>query len=168
MFNYNIYETVSSSKILYITDIIQEAIKSGRKIRFQYADIDENKNRFLRHDGAYYMVSPYHTYQNDGRYYMLGFYDKRQDINTFRLEFMEIPELMDEAAVPKPEDFDFTEFLKSTFKMYSGELERVTLEADYSLMRKVVDKFGTDFEVQLLKDDGGWFVTVHRVSFGHR
>lgn len=140
-------ERMASSKILYVTDAIQEAIREGKKIKFQYADIDENKKRFLRHDGAYYVVSPYHTYQNDGRYYMLGFYDKRQAINTFRLELMEIPELLEEDMVPQPEDFDFTEYLRSTFKMYSGETKTVTLEADNAMMRKVIDKFGSDFEV---------------------
>lgn len=143
----------NNSKILYVTDIVQEAIRTGKKIKFQYADIDENKKRFLRHNGAFYTVSPYHTYQNDGRYYMLGFYDKRQAINTFRIEFMEIPELLDEAAVPEPEDFDFTEYLKSTFKMYSGETKTVTLEAENALMRKVIDKFGSDFTAKEVAGD---------------
>lgn len=139
---------IANSKILYITDLIQQAMKEKKKIRFQYADIDENMKRFLRHDGAYYVVSPYHTYQNDGRYYLLGYYDLRQDINTFRMEFMEIPQIMEEDAVPEPREFNFTEYLRSTFKMFDGETQLVTLEADNNMMRKVVDKFGYDLTVK--------------------
>lgn len=47
---------ISSPKILYITDIIQQAMKQRKKIHLQHADIDEHMNRFLRHDGVYYVV----------------------------------------------------------------------------------------------------------------
>ena len=43
----------------YILDVVNEAIDRGLKIRFQYADYSTKKRKILRHDGAYYIVSPY-------------------------------------------------------------------------------------------------------------
>lgn len=45
---------------------------------------------------------------------MLSFYDMHQAINTFRMEFMEVPELLEEDAVAEPEDFDFCNYSNST------------------------------------------------------
>ena len=48
-----------NEKGYYIVDIINEAIDTGRKIRFQYVDYSTKKRKVLRHGGEPYVVSPY-------------------------------------------------------------------------------------------------------------
>ncbi len=76
---------------------------------------------------------------------MLGQLDKRPGlINPFRIDLMCMPEILDEDILP-PDGFDLSEIPVKVFKMYSGEERTVTLEADKSLMKKMIDRFGTSF-----------------------
>lgn len=43
----------------YIVDVFNEVIERGCKIRSQYADYSPKKRKILRHNGEYYVVSPY-------------------------------------------------------------------------------------------------------------
>ena len=61
-------------QLLYIVDTITDAINAGTKIRFQYFDYNASKERFLRHGGAEYIVSPYALLWDDNNYYTMHFY----------------------------------------------------------------------------------------------
>ena len=126
---------------------VNTAICQKKKIRFQYWDYDQNKNKILRHDGEFYTYSPFSLVWNDGHYYMLGIADKRPDeISPFRVDRMCVPAIIEETSIPVPEDYNPAEIAKKVFHMYSGEDRELILEAQNNLMKHVIDKFGDQFE----------------------
>ena len=75
-------------QLLYIVDTITDAINAGTKIRFQYFDYNASKERFLRHGGMVYIVSPYALLWDDNNYYMCAYSDAREGITNYRVDRM--------------------------------------------------------------------------------
>ena len=65
-----------NSKLLYVVDMINEAIDSGKKIRFQYMEYNADKELVCTNNGEWYENSPYAMLWNDDRYYLLGYSEK--------------------------------------------------------------------------------------------
>ncbi|MDD6435876.1 MAG: WYL domain-containing protein [Clostridiales bacterium] len=140
-------------QLLYIIDAVDRAIESKRKIRFQYKEYNDNKELVCRNDGEWYVISPYTLIWREDRYYMLGYSDKRGIVVAFRVDRMCIPDILDEAAVPKPRDFSASEYINKSISMYNGEEKKVTIECPSNLMKKVIDEFGLDFEIEHVSND---------------
>ena len=51
---------------------------------------------------------------------------------------------MKEDAIPRPEDFDEAEYVKTMFHMYSTKPQMVELICDNDIMDTIIDKFGED------------------------
>lgn len=135
----------AGNQLFYVIEAVHEAIGRKKKIRFQYYDYNLDKEKILHNDGEYYTFSPYCCDWSEGRYYMLGQLDKRPGvINPFRIDLMCMPEILEDDILP-PDGFDLSEIPIKVFKMYNGEDKTVTLEADSSLMKKMIDRFGTGF-----------------------
>lgn len=154
-----------NEKALYILDSLNSAIDLGCKVRFQCADYNIRKRKELRHDGEYYVVSPYVLIWDGDYYYMIGYCDNRGEIRHFRLDrIFRIPTVLeDEEAVPAPKDFDPVRYSRSIFRMYGGE---ETIEAELlceaSTMNAIVDQFGT--KVRTEGTDNGCFKAFVPVS----
>ena len=99
-----------NQQIYYVVDAITDAINEGKKIRFQYFDYNEAKEKCLRHDGAQYSVSPYALVWDDNHYYMCGYSDDKQMIVNFRVDRMCNTGMTIEEAVPLPEGFNIDEY----------------------------------------------------------
>ena len=139
--------------LYYIIDTITEAINRKKKISFQYMEYNGRKEKILRNDGEVYILSPYVLYWNEDYYYVLGYSDKRERVTAFRIDRMKTPTIMDDDAVPKPEDFDVSAYSNKVFQMFSGEETTVELECDTVLMKYVIDRFGIDVETEELSED---------------
>ena len=139
--------------LYYIIDRITEAINRKKKISFQYTEYNGRKEKILRNDGEIYILSPYVLYWNEDYYYVLGYSDKRETVAAFRIDRMKTPKIMEEDAVPKPEDFDVSAYSNKVFQMFSGEEATVELECDTSLMKYVINRFGLDVETEELSED---------------
>lgn len=137
------------NKNLYVTiQMISEAISRGRKISFQYYDYDLSKKKVLHNDGEVYIFSPYGFAWNEDRYYLLGRVDKRPGIiNPFRVDLLCRVKILDEDAVPAPEAFYPKKYSDRVFRMFGGEETEVVLEADNSLVKKFIDRFGDGFTI---------------------
>jgi predicted DNA-binding transcriptional regulator YafY len=140
-------------QLLYIVDTITDAINEGNKIRFQYFDYNASKERFLRHDGAEYKVSPYALLWDDNNYYMCGYSDERKGITNYRVDRMCNTHKLAEAAVPLPAGIDIEEYVEHQFRMFQGEEVDVTLECENGMMRYIIDRFGEDVETWNITDD---------------
>ena len=114
-----------NSKLLYVVDMINEAIDAGKKIRFQYLEYNADKELVCTNNGEWYENSPYAMLWNDDRYYLLGYYEKHNKVVTFRIDRMCVPQIMDEACTPMPEGFSVPEYANKSFKMFDGELQQV-------------------------------------------
>ncbi|MBQ8759343.1 MAG: WYL domain-containing protein, partial [Clostridia bacterium] len=77
---------------------------------------------------------------------------------NFRVDRMEDVQILDEPAVPVPEDFNLPEYLNATFSMFSGDIRDVKLRFKEGLVNSVLDCFGWD--VRLIHDGSEHF-TVH-------
>ena len=139
--------------LYYIIDTITEAINRKKKIRFQYTEYNGRKEKILRNDGEVYILSPYVLYWNEDYYYVLGYSDKRERVTAFRIDRMKTPAIIDDDAVPKPDDFDVSAYSNKVFQMFSGEETIVELECDTSLMKYVIDRFGLDVETEEVSED---------------
>ncbi len=138
-----------NEKGYYIVDVINEAIDSRRKIRFQYADYSTKKRKILRHGGEPYTVSPYALIWDGDYYYVVGFSEKRGIVQSFRLDrFFKTPELLSEEIIPAPKNFDINAYAQSVFRMYDTDKPvDVELLCSNNLMNAIIDRFGKSIPV---------------------
>lgn len=132
----------------YIVDAINEAIDTRHKISFCYTDFDVNKNRYVTNEGKPYTVSPYTLMWDGDYYYLRGYCDERQAMRTFRLDRIDKqPDVLRDAALPKPENYSIAEYSKSVFRMFdTDEPVEVTLLCSASNMKVIIDNFGMDVD----------------------
>lgn len=132
----------------YIVDAINEAIDTRHKISFCYTDFDVNKNRYVTNEGKPYTVSPYTLMWDGDYYYLRGYCDERQAMRTFRLDRIDKqPDVLRDAALPKPENYSIAEYSKSVFRMFDTDKPvEVTLLCAASNMKVIIDNFGMDVD----------------------
>ena len=146
-----------NEKCWYIIDAFNEAINEGRRVSFQYTDIDGRKRVVLRNHGRPYIISPYTLLWNGDFYYLLGFDHNKGEMRTYRVDrIADQPQILKEAADPVPEDFDLGRYTREVFRMFDNEqLQEVDLLCSYEVMKGVVDQFGMDIKIK--RAGTGWF-----------
>ena len=139
-----------NEKGYYIVDAINDAINAARQIRFYYTDYDSRKRIVRRNGGKPYIVSPYTLIWNGDYYYMVGWNHEQEMVRTYRVDRIQAqPEITDDPAHPAPDDFDVTRYTREIFRMYDNQEQvDVTLACDNTVMKGVIDKFGTDIRVK--------------------
>ena len=136
-----------NSQLLYTVQKIQQAIRSNRKITFQYFKFNLNKERVPRHDGKWYVISPYVTIWKHERYFLVGWSDEREKVVVFRIDRMGIPKLTKETREPAPESFNVRDYTERIFNMYDeGDMETVTLRCRHHMIDHIIDYFGKEVE----------------------
>lgn len=109
--------------------------------------------KVYRKDGKRYVVNPLVVVWNKDNYYLACYYDKHDDIFTYRIDRME--EAKEEAAerVYRKEfdEFDIEQYRQRVFSMFGGEEQKVDLQFDSEMLDDVFDKFGE--EVNIVKVD---------------
>ena len=136
------------------TDVICKAIEAGKKIRFHYWNYNPKKEHILRHDGDWYIASPYALIWDDQRYYCAAYSDSRKKVVTFRIDRMCDVGVLEEPAV-EDGDFNAAEYANSTFKMIDEGMDEtlVTLICDNPFMQNVVDRFGEEIETGVIDEN---------------
>jgi predicted DNA-binding transcriptional regulator YafY len=139
--------------VFHTTDTICRAMEDGKKIRFHYWNYNPQKEHILRHDGEWFIASPYALIWDDERYYLAAYSDFREKVVTFRVDRMCDVEITEEAAV-RDDSFNTGEFAKTTFKMIDEDYpdSKVILICDNQFMQNVVDRFGEEIETTVLDD----------------
>lgn len=157
--------------IYYSVDDLHRAISVNRKITFQYAEWTEKKKLRLKHDGAYYIVSPWALTWDDENYYLIAYDEKPEVIKHYRVDKMLHINLLDQERLGEEhfKNFDLAAFAKKTFGMYGGRDESVTLTCCNELAGVILDRFGSD--IMMIPSDRDHFhvnvtVSVSRQFFG--
>jgi len=152
-------------------DDLHRAISVNRKITFQYAEWTEKKKLHLKHDGAYYIVSPWALTWDDENYYLIAYDEKAEVIKHYRVDKMLHINLLDQERLGEEhfKNFDLAAFAKKTFGMYGGRDESVTLTCCNELAGVILDRFGSD--IMMIPSDRDHFhvnvtVSVSRQFFG--
>lgn len=139
-----------NENIYYNVDMVHTAIHKNVKIRFHYFDWDINKKMQLRHEGAWYEVSPWRLTWDDENYYLMAFDEKAEEIRYYRVDKIVDTTLTEESRVGKEafENMDMAEFSKKTFGMFAGAEKTVRLRCENSLAGVIIDTFGTDVSIR--------------------
>ena len=136
--------------IYYNVDIVHTAIHKNVKIRFHYFDWDVNKKMQLRHDGAWYEVSPWKLTWDDENYYLIAYDESADKIKHYRVDKIVDISLTDAERVGKDvfENMDMAAFSKKSFGMFAGDEKTVRLRCENILAGVIVDTFGTDVAIR--------------------
>ena len=149
-------------KMIYTVQAIRRAIERERKITFRYLQYNTDKQQTLRHDGKKYIISPYATIWKNDRYYLVGFSEKHGCVANFRIDRMEVPEIIGEPRRPAPEDLKLEDNSDKIFWMFDGPEAEITLRFRPKLMNQVVDRFGTELKLKNISEESiDVTVTIH-------
>ena len=148
-----------NENIYYNVDQIYSAIAGNVKIRFLYFEWNVKKEMQLRHDGAFYEVSPWLLTWDDDNYYLIAYDDESRMIKHYRVDKMLKLSLSDKKRQGKEqfENFDIAAYSKKTFGMFAGEEKMVTLSCKTNLIGVIIDRFGNEAS---LRENGEGFVLV--------
>jgi len=143
-----------NEKIYYNVDILHEAINVDARIRFHYFQWNVRKEPVLRHQGAWYEISPWCLTWEDENYYLVG-YDAADDL----IRHYRVDKMLDIQPIPGPraggERFkgDLARYTNSLFGMFAGEEVAVTLEAENAKAGILIDRFGGDIPIARVDED---------------
>ena len=140
-----------NKEFFYNIDIISEAIKTKKKIKFNYLIYDNKGKLIERRDGYRYKVSPYFLVNNFGKYYLICNLNHHEDHTNFRLDYISNIELTDEDIVPTNEvktlgkDFNITKHINDHVYMFGGNIitAKVLVKKDYAITY-LYDWFGNN------------------------
>ena len=140
--------------------LISSAIDAKKKISFQYFRINI-KNKKERNKKLSF-VSPWATIYAEDNYYLIG-YD-REKIRYYRIDRMEDLAILDEKREGENEYKVLKDELpfrtQSTFNLFGGEKEYVTLRCPNFYYYIIQDKFGPDVIAHPIKGEDAFTVDV--------
>lgn len=135
--------------------VISSAIANNHQIRFKYFDYDMSKKRVYRKNGVFYQLSPYELVYTDDNYYLVAYNAERKGRFTYRVDRMASVEtvLLDREGKEFFGDNknEKLRLQKSTFSMFDGKIETVTMRFRYNMVNAVMDRFGKD--IMIIPDD---------------
>ena len=140
--------------IYYSVNTVNEAISRRRKIQFQYSEYGPDLKEIFRGDGEVYKLSPYALLWNEDYYYVVGWSDKHENVSVFRVDRLYHPEILDDKAEKRPDDFNLDDYSKPIFDMFEGyDRVPVKLKVKNELAKYIVDRFGTKLETEQVSND---------------
>lgn len=147
-----------NESIYYTVDAIHNAISENRKIRFQYYQWNVKKEMELRHDGAYYHISPWGLSWDDENYYLVGFDAAANQIKHYRVDKMLHIQMSEEKREGKEhfKKLDMAEYAKKSFGMFRGKEQKVKLLVENHFAGVIIDRFGKD--VMMIPADAEHFI----------
>lgn len=147
-----------NESIYYNVDIIHNAIANNVKIRFQYFQWNVDKKQELRHDGEYYLISPWALSWDNENYYLIGYDHKAGIIKHYRVDKMLNISETEEKREGKQlfRQFDMAIYAKKMFGMFDGKEQSVRIECMNSFAGVMIDRFGKS--VTMIKTDEEHFV----------
>ncbi len=134
-----------SNDTIYTTvELLETAIKANRKVAFKYFDLNEKAERVYRGEEHVYVMEPIALVYFEDNYYLVTYNEKYENTTNYRVDRMDCVEVLDESIsdLAKAKRRSVAHYTASSFKMYQGEEEKVTLQFDDKLMGAVYDKFG--------------------------
>lgn len=143
-----------NTAVMNTTDTLCKAMDSGQKVRFHYWNYNPQKEHILRHDGEWFVASPYALIWDDERYYLVAYSDYREKVVTFRIDRMCDVSILEEPAL-KDDGFNGAEYAQRAFKMMDDDLEEteVILACDNQFMQNIVDRFGEEIDTEIVDEN---------------
>ncbi len=142
-----------NAQILFVVDQLNLAINQNKQVTFQYYEYDREGKPRLKYHGYTYRLSPYALVWNVDNYYVVGYIEKHQRVIKYRVDKIHRLNITDADREALPEDFDLSAYVESMFLMYGEKKQDVTLRCAYSVIGKVIDRFGSDIQINPISDD---------------
>lgn len=142
-----------NKQLMYVLDMVNDAISEKKKISFMYNDYDINFKLKPRRD-IEYIVNPYQMVANNGHFYLVANYDKYDDISHYRLDRMTCVKILDERIKPQKEIKDFQngfnlpKHMAEHIYMFSGPSIPVRMLTNESMMNELIDWLGKDLRIR--------------------
>ena len=157
-----------NESIYYTVDKLHAAMNEGSMVRFQYYNWNVKKEQELRHDGAYYEVSPWALLWDDENYYLVAYDAKDQKLKHFRVDKMLRLLVTDKKREGEKafKEAGVESYSTRMFGMFSGKDERVTLEAENRFAGILIDRFGKD--IMMIPIDADHFRATVSVSLSEQ
>lgn len=153
------------SLLLNLTTLLK-AITNKQNIYFEYVsykvdsnsllEIASSNGNFKQGNHCYYVVSPYQIILRGSNYYLVGYFDKRSEqLSMYRVDRMRVIRHHSSKFVEIREKFDMVQELQKNVNMFISDSHiHLTFKFKDSILREVVNQFGTNFEVTKTID--GW------------
>ena len=152
-----------NKELLLTIEILNEAIKKGRKVSFQFSAYGTDKRQHIVPDADgsphIYTVSPYEIVVTNARYYLICAHAKGELFN-YRLDYIRNAEIVkDQKSRPirdimgHERGLDLSRYMKEHIYMYGGESGMVTFRADKNIIGHIVDWLGKDVTFTEIKED---------------
>ena len=150
-----------NESIYYTVDAIHNAISENRKIRFQYFQWNVKKEMELRHNGAWYHISPWGLSWDDENYYLVGYDSDAGQIKHYRVDKMLHIQMSEEKREGREhfKKLDMADYAKKSFGMFGGKEQEVKLLVANNLAGVIIDRFGKDV-MMIPKDEEHFIVNV--------
>jgi predicted DNA-binding transcriptional regulator YafY len=153
-----------NTHIYYNVDALHEAISHNEQIEFRYFVWTVDKKMELKHDGAFYHVSPWALCWDDEKYYLIGYDNDAEKIKYFRVDKMIETSVVHVPRQGKKEfaEIDMAEYTNRLFGMFAGDTETVQLYCKNEMANVIIDRFGKD--IPIIKKDAEHFAVSVKVS----
>ena len=153
-----------NESVYYNVDDIHTAINQNKKIRFKYYKWDINKKLVPRHNGDWFVVSPWALTWDDENYYLVGYDSDAEQIKHYRVDKMLHIQMSEEKREGKEhfKKLDMADYAKKSFGMFGGKEQEVKLRVANNLAGVIIDRFGKN--VMMIPEDEEHFtvnVDVH-------
>ena len=135
-----------NESVYYNVDDIHTAIYLNKKIRFKYYKWNVDKKLVPRHNGDWFVVSPWALTWDDENYYLVAFDDLDHRVKHYRVDKMMRISIEKEKRDGKEafKNFDMAEYSKATFGMYQGQKTKVKIRLANYMCGVFIDRFGKD------------------------
>ena len=151
-----------NESIYYTVDAIHNAISENKKIKFQYYQWNVKKEMELRHNGAWYHISPWGLSWDDENYYLVGYDSDAEKIKHYRVDKMLHIRFSSENREGK-EFFNplvMADNAEKSFGMFGGKEQTVKLLVKNNLVGVIIDRFGKNV-ILFPTDDEHFTVNVN-------
>ena len=140
-----------NESVYYTVDLLQQAIQNERAVTFQYIEYTPRKEKILKHQGQWYVFSPYDLVWDDEAYYVFGWSEgsNHNKIVKFRVDRMVKAKETIKTYHKKPDDYNISVICRRVFSMYDGEDRAVTLKCSNEVMKDIIDRFGESVKTRI-------------------
>ncbi len=160
-----------NESVFYNVDEVYTAINENKKIKFKYYKWDINKKLVARHNGEWFVLSPWGLTWVDENYYMIAYDEWDGKVKSYRVDKMMRISITDEKRTGQKEfkEYDMANISKATFGMYGGPKKKVKIQFENSMCGVFLDRFGKDIIFRPVDENHSEFyvdVNISRHFFG--
>lgn len=122
----------------------------------------------LRHNGAYYSISPWGALWDDENYYLVGYDSAAAAIKHYRVDKMLHIDIVDEEreGVQAVSNLNMADYARKSFNMFSAEERMVKIRFRNDFAGVVIDRFGNN--VMMILDGEEYFIVNVAVQFSRQ